>query len=177
MGEGIVRLLDRTLPAAARKARPGYVDECRAIYLKRCLRHTRLYPEVRATLSRLRGVRLAVATNKPRIQTIKILRGLKIRRRLDAVYGGDDLERRKPHPEVLLRIMRRFKVRPRAVLMVGDSRFDMEAGRRAGCPVCAVTFGFGKRKELRPWRPDFIIGRFSDLLKIASGRANPRRSS
>ncbi len=176
VGQGIVHLLAKTLPPPVRKARPTYLDECRAIYLKRCLRHTRLYPGVRAVLARLRGMRLAVATNKPRIQTIRILRGLKIRRRLAAVFGGDDVKRRKPHPEVLLRIMRRFNCPPRATLVVGDSRFDMEAGKRARCRLCAVTFGFGQRNELGRWRPDFTIDKFPELLEIVRGKATPRRS-
>ena len=143
VGQGLKYLLARTLPAKVRKAHPDFMEECRAIYLRRCLHHTRLFPGVRATLARLRGCRLAVATNKPSIQTERILRGLRIRPRFKAVCGGDDVRRRKPHPEVLLRLMRRFRCRPSQTLIVGDSRFDMEAGRRARCRLCAATYGFG----------------------------------
>lgn len=169
VGRGLKHLLARTLPAKVRRAHPDFMEECRAIYLKRCLRHTRLFPGVRATLGRLHGCRLAVATNKPSIQTERILRGLGIRALFKAVCGGDDVRRRKPHPEVLLCLMRRFRCGPFQTLVVGDSRFDMEAGRRARCRLCAVTYGFGTRRELSRWRPDFTIGRFPKLLKIARG--------
>ena len=39
---------------------------------------------------------------------------------------------RKPHPEMLLRLMRRFRATPGETLFVGDMERDEEAARRAG---------------------------------------------
>ncbi len=136
------------------------------MYLKRCLRHTRLFPGVRATLTRVRGLRLAVATNKPRNSTERILRGLHVRNRFRVVLGGDDVKLRKPHPEIFLKALRRLRVRPRETLVVGDSEFDIEAGRRAGCQTCAVTWGFGSRRELARLNPDFTISSFPALIRV-----------
>ena len=109
---------------------------------------------------------MAVASNKPREPSERILRGLGIRKYFASLLGGDDLARRKPHPEAVLKLMRRFRAKPRETLVVGDSRFDMEAGRRARCRLCAVTYGFGSRLSLARWRPDFTIRRFPELLKV-----------
>jgi phosphoglycolate phosphatase len=40
----------------------------------------------------------------------------------------------------------------------------MEAGRRAGIPTCAVTWGYGEREELARWSPDFWIDAPHQLL-------------
>jgi len=48
----------------------------------------------------------------------------------------------------------------------GDSKFDMEAGKRAGCQMVACTFGFGTRKELARYKSDLMISRLATLLRI-----------
>ena len=52
---------------------------------------------------------------------------------------------------------------PDECLMVGDSPADMEAGRRAGVQVCAVTYGYGQREALARYEPDFWIDDLRDL--------------
>ena len=37
--------------------------------------------------------------------------------------------------------------------MVGDSPADMEAGRRAGVKICAVTYGYDATAEFEKWQP------------------------
>ena len=63
-------------------------------------------------------------------------------------------------------LMKRFRVSPKETLMVGDSRFDMEAGQRAGTLLAATTFGFGTKKELTRFKPDFWIRKLPSLLKL-----------
>jgi phosphoglycolate phosphatase len=169
VGQGAGRLLRNTIPrlSGSLLARhPDLLEEWRAIYRRRCLVRTRLYPGVPAALRRLRGVRMAVLSNKPGDISRRILRGLGLGRRFRAVVGGDEMRRRKPHPAALLDLMRRFHAKPRETIVVGDSRFDMEAGRRAKAKLVAVTWGFGTRRELARWRPDAMVTRVSDLPQV-----------
>ena len=46
---------------------------------------------------------------------------------------------------------------------MGDSAADMEAGRRAGVRICAVSYGYGKPEALAKWDPDYWI---SDLREL-----------
>ena len=163
VGQGVAHLLDRTIPERSREAHPDYLREYVRIYRRRCLNRTRLLPGVRRTLARITGPRLAVISNKPGDLSRRILRHLGVARRFRVVLGGDEVRKRKPHPEPVRAVIRRLRIRPRETLVVGDSRFDMEAGRRAGCRLCGCTFGFGNRKELMKWKPDSIIARFSQL--------------
>ena len=49
------------------------------------------------------------------------------------VLGGDRQKTPKPDPWGVLEIMRALEVAPERTVMVGDSTFDIESGRRAGC--------------------------------------------
>jgi phosphoglycolate phosphatase len=167
VGQGVRNLLVNALPPAARRDLDRTITEFRAIYLKRCLDRTRLYPGVSKTLFSMKAarprIRMAVVSNKPRLMSEKILRGLGIRRLFSAVLGGDDTPKRKPHPFPLLKLMDRFGASGAETMMVGDSRFDMEAGKRARCRICAATYGYGTGQETARWRPDYVIPSFSRL--------------
>ena len=177
VGQGVTHLLTHTIPAACRRAHPEFMKEFREVYWKRCTLKTRLYPGVVSGLRKLKGMRMAVVSNKPRRPTERILVKYGVRRLLSVVWGGDDLKRKKPEPWAFRVLMRRFRARPSETVVVGDSRFDMEAARRAGTRVVAVTYGFGTRRELARWKPDAIIGRFSRLPGVieAFNRKEPRR--
>ena len=170
IGQGVHNLLLNVLPPAARRDLDLAVTEFRAIYLKRCLDRTRLYPGVSKTLFSLKAarprIRMAVVSNKPRLMIEKILRGLGIRPLFSAVLGGDDTPKRKPHPFPLLKLMNRFGTSGAETMMVGDSRFDMEAGKRARCRVCAVTYGYETSREIGRWNPDFVIPAFPRLAGV-----------
>ena len=68
----------------------------------------------------------------------------------------------KPSPEPVWKIAREWGVEPKELLLVGDHRFDMESGRRAGAWTAFVT----NRKPLRhPVDCDFL---WQDLLEGAA---------
>jgi phosphoglycolate phosphatase-like HAD superfamily hydrolase len=55
----------------------------------------------------------------------------------------------------------------RYVAKVGDTTFDIEEGRNAGCGLCvAVTTGAHSREQLARSRPDFIIDDLRQLLAL-----------
>jgi len=57
--------------------------------------------------------------------------------RFDLVVTSLDVERPKPHPDSLLKILAQFKAAPRQSLYVGDSEVDEKTARAAGVPfVC-----------------------------------------
>lgn len=188
VGQGVGHLLARTVPEVLRgrvegdfrDSHPALYARFMAIYRRRCTRKTRLFPGALQVLRDLKAARVpqAVATNKPGAISRKILAALKCGRLLSRVVGGDEMKLRKPHPEVLHTLMKRFKAAPRQTLMVGDSAFDMECAKRAGVWTCAVTWGFGTGQELRKWKPDFTIRSFDRLPGvIAMLRADEDQSA
>ncbi|MFT7775825.1 phosphoglycolate phosphatase [Roseateles sp.] len=113
--------------------------------------HAAVYPGVVEGLEalRIRGLPLAVLTNKPAAPARELLR----RKGLDGyfrhVFGGDDFARKKPDPLPLIKTCEALGTPPAATWMVGDSRNDAEAARAAGCPLVLVTYGYNHGEDIR----------------------------
>jgi phosphoglycolate phosphatase-like HAD superfamily hydrolase len=55
--------------------------------------------------------------------------------KLDFLLARDDVERAKPHPEMIHRALGAFDLEAEEAVMVGDSRTDLEAALAAGVRV------------------------------------------
>ncbi len=129
---------------------------------------TSLYPGARRALSALkgRGLKLAVASNRPTRFSRLLLRHLDIKGYFDFVLCGDQVDKAKPHPGILLKILEEFGRRPGQALYVGDMGIDIEAGRRAGIPTVVVTTGSTPKKDLRMMKPYKVIENIRELTTI-----------
>jgi HAD superfamily hydrolase (TIGR01549 family) len=66
---------------------------------------------------------------------------------IDAATTKDDVERTKPHPDAIEAALE--KARTRDAVMVGDSRWDIEAAANAGLETICVLTGGWSEQELR----------------------------
>ena len=133
-------------------------------YSAHLLDKTVAYPGVKETLLKLGHYKKIVLSNKREGYSIKILEGLGLLNSLDAVFGSDSLSEKKPSPVPVLEILDRFAVSGDEAVIIGDSNFDIEAGRAAGLRSIAVTYGFRSRETLKD--ADFMINGFGELLEI-----------
>ena len=113
-----------------------------------------------------RGYRLAVASNRPRKFTLILLRHLRFIRYFDLVVCAKGESDIKPHPTILLRILKRLGATKDNTLYVGDMVIDVLAGRNAGVKTIAVTGGSSSKSELRKARPFKIIPNISKLPAV-----------
>ncbi len=137
----------------------GRLDEARASYRAHFDRHMDLirpYDGVRAMLDRLggRNLQLAIATSRHAPSLLEILAVHDLAGYFVYLGSGDNVQRGKPHPEMLELVLRNtvvegIAVRPSRCLMVGDTTYDIEMGRAAGVVTCAVTWGVHSEEELR----------------------------
>jgi len=166
VGEGVPSLIEKVLALK----RATFLD--REELAKRVLEHysahlvakTAPYPEVRETLERLGSCRKAVISNKLTVLAEKILEALNLLKYFEVVAGSDSSPERKPSPVPVLRVLSLVDVPPHEALIVGDSVYDMAAGRAAGLRTVAVTYGYGAPGFSVGC--DFVIDRFSELLEI-----------
>ncbi len=172
VGSGITSLI-RSLTVSDDPAKAGHSESNRFenavkrfldYYSAHLLDKTVAYPGVKETLLKLGHYRKTVLSNKREEYSIKILAGLGILDSLDAVFGSDSLSEKKPSPVPVLEILDRFAVSGDEAVIIGDSNFDIEAGRAAGLRSIAVTYGFRSRETLKD--ADFMINGFGELLKI-----------
>ncbi|WP_251978410.1 phosphoglycolate phosphatase [Salinicola avicenniae] len=130
-----------------------------------CVR-TRVYPGVVEALSALcsRSVIVTLVTNKPQAFIAPILTALSLDDYFRATLGGDSLAEKKPHPAPLLHLAARFDVAPVNCLMVGDSRHDVEAGKRAGFRTLAVPYGYNHGEPVASSQPDGVVESLGELV-------------
>jgi phosphoglycolate phosphatase len=127
--------------ASAENALARFLNE----YDQRLVNHTRPYSGIPPLLARLhaQGVTMAVLTNKPSGQSVKILEAFELWRYFRWTVGGDGPWPRKPAPEGLWHLMEQSKALPARTLLIGDSSVDLATSRNAGVRVCLVRYGFG----------------------------------
>lgn len=127
---------------------------------------TRVYHGVHEALAALRerDVIVALITNKPQAFIAPILESLELADYFDLTLGGDSLPRKKPDPAPLLHVAEHFKIAPEHCLMVGDSRHDIEAGKRAGFRTLAVPYGYNHGEPVALSCPDGMLESLTQLI-------------
>jgi phosphoglycolate phosphatase len=123
-------------------------------------------PHALATLEALRGMRLAICTNKPQVVAQRLLEELGVIDRFDALVGGGDTPHVKPSAEPLLLVASRLGVRGNQLIMVGDGLQDVEAGKAVGAKTIAVAGGFTTTEKLRAARPDVMVESLAEVPAI-----------
>lgn len=114
------------------------------------------------------GRRLGIVTAK-RLATIELAldRFPVLRQTMEVIVGADDTARHKPDPEPVLEALARLGAAPKDAAYVGDSPFDVRAGRAAGTLAVAVGWG-GIHPDERLLReePDALVHTPEELLAV-----------
>ena len=119
--------------------------------------------ELLATL-RARALPAAILTRNTREVVERFVRKFDLARSFAAHYTREDGPP-KPSPEGVFRLCRDLRVAPADTLVVGDYKFDVIAGRRAGCRTALVTIE--EIADLEEWgSPDFFVRTLRALLPL-----------
>lgn len=124
--------------------------------------HDRLlrpFPGIDDALAALRrgGARLGIVTSKTNGLARRGLARCGLDGRFDALVGMDDVQPHKPHPAPVLAALRQLSADAGRAVFIGDSPYDIQAGRAAGVRTAAVLWGAFSRKELDPQSPDYWL--------------------
>lgn len=115
------------------------------IYEQNPAEHGIPFPGVIETLEALHAkeIKLSVVTAKPAKARVKVLQKMHIEPFLTVALSPEDGFAKKPAPDMLLECCRHMEVEPGETWMVGDTRFDVEAGLNANCQgVAFVEHGY-----------------------------------
>jgi phosphoglycolate phosphatase len=142
-GQGIAADVERFFPHKT-------VAETEAYYHAHFMEHARhlsVDPDARAVTGELRrrGFAQAVITNTPSPLAREILGVAELE--LDDVVGGTDVPNAKPAPDMVREACRRLRVNPGEAIVVGDSRYDLEAARGAGVHCIGLRIDADARIE------------------------------
>ena len=169
VGNGIRKLVERAFeqedPALVEKAKEQIID----CYRETLVVKTTLYPGVADGLRILKtaGFKLAVATNKPHVLCLPLLKELGIADSFDAILGGGTKIRMKPEPDQIHYVMKETLSSPEKTWMLGDNYTDLAAARAAGCKRAFAAWGFGDpRLETWDFKADSFLAFVYHLLKF-----------
>jgi len=141
------------------------------IYARHPAEFSKPFPGVMQVLRTLRerGIPMAVVTAKPAKARIKVLDALGISPFLAHALSPEDGFAKKPAPDMLLECCRVMGVPADRTAMVGDTRFDIEAGLNAGCArVCHCAHGYQPPPD--EYRDRILcVQRFEELLHLIEG--------
>ena len=117
-------------------------------------------PQVRETLSRLRGrgYRLAIGSSSKNTRTI--LERTNLLDAFDAVSDGNNITRSKPDPEVFLKAAQFLGVCPQACAVVEDARAGIDAALAGGMLAVGIGEAAQYAKTQKP------IHDFEELLEL-----------
>ncbi len=171
-GERIVAEISRGVPAAMETLCPDRAGELAEAFVEDFVPIfaplARPYPGVREVVRRAHeaGYRLAIVTSNVRDAVEQVEDEFGIRQWTEAVITSDDGYRPKPDPEPVLAALDRLGVEPVGGALVGDTPYDVLAGRAAGLATIGVSWGLLPRAALAEADPDAIADTPADLAAL-----------
>ena len=122
------------------------------------------YPNVIPTLKKLkkRGYKLGIVTDAPKFQAWTRLYQLRLEKYFDLVITFEDTGKKKPSQLPFKTAIRKLRMKPEEIMMVGDSiKRDVEGARKLGMKTVFAEYGKVWKEK---GRPDFVINDFSEIL-------------
>jgi len=166
VGEGITRLIEKILGDEKLHMRDEVIKMFIEYYTEHLADYSREYPYVRETLEKLSGYKKAVLSNKRESLSGELLKKLDLSKYFNLVAGSDTTSEKKPSPVPIFYIMSKLNTTPHESMIVGDTSYDIEAGKKAGIKTVAVTYGYRERKHLQD--ADYIIDSLKELADLIS---------
>jgi len=126
------------------------------------------FPGVMHVLDTLKakGIPVSCVTAKPAKARVKVLDQMGLTPYLTLALSPEDGFAKKPAPDMLYECCKAMGVEPSETVMVGDTRFDVEAGFNAGCQ--AVAFAEHGYQDVPAEYAERVVSLadFTDLLKL-----------
>lgn len=136
-------------------------------YYNHLLDNTVVYEGVLDVLENIyRKYELFIVTNKSEMFAYKAAKGLGISVYFRDIVGSDTFKNKKPHPEPVLQLAKKYRLSIENGLFIGDSESDIVVAKTLNMPVAWASYGFRDKKILENYSVDFIIEYPKQLLDI-----------
>lgn len=129
------------------------------------------FPGTIGVLQTLRdaGLSLGIVTSKRSENARRAMKSTKIDGFFECLVAPDAFPAHKPDAAPVAHGCELLGVLPDECIYIGDSPFDLQAGRSAGCETVAALWGMFPREALLAERPDHAIESLAELVPIALG--------
>lgn len=168
VGHGMNLLVQRALPDEKKDRWEELAEEYHKHYIAHCCDLSKPYPGILDLVAKLKmqGIGAAVLSNKPHLQTLKMVETLFPRGIFDAVLGQKEEFPRKPDPSSLFYLMTELEIDRKNVLYIGDSAVDITLGKNAGVPAIGVAWGLRGTEELKEANAQWIADNPRELFEL-----------
>lgn len=144
------------------------VEHYRKGYRKREGNMTFIFNNVESLLNNLKakGFKIGITSNKSRRGINYGLNKFNLSNYIDFIISVDDVEKKKPHPECIYKIMKEKGYSNNELIIVGDSPHDIRCGINAGIKNVLVSWTLFPMSAFKSASPDYIIEDPLELIEV-----------
>jgi phosphoglycolate phosphatase len=150
--------IGRLMPGASEALRREFLAEFRRCYALHGWSDCSLYPGIVDLLCDLKRshIRAYICTSKRKDLTVRLLDHFHLQGYFSAVAADEDHLASHDKKDLLIGLLERENIDAASCVMIGDSKYDMDAARAARLKAVAVLYGYGNREELVASEPDAL---------------------
>jgi phosphoglycolate phosphatase len=149
------------------------VGHFREYYGEKGLFENVLYEGIPDILNSLKeeGRELHVATYKPQPYAERILEHFQLKHLFSSIHGVA-INKKDVSKDVFIgRILENAQgYRKDEAVMIGDTAFDIIAGKKQGIATIGLTYGFGSRRDIEEAQPEHIVHSVAELRALLLGK-------
>lgn len=113
-----------------------------------------------------KGIKIGVVTSKKSDMAERGAKLMGIFKYFDTFITPEVTIKHKPEGEPVLKACENLGVSPSEALMVGDSPYDILAGKNAGAKTCGVKYTALPLEKLGESKPDFYVDKPLEILDL-----------
>lgn len=158
--------IQKLMPGASEALRREFLAEFRKSYTLHGWSDCSLYPGIAGLLEDLKksGIRACICTSKRMDLTLKVLDHFHLAGYFSAVAADEDHLASHDKKDLLIGLLERENIDAATCVMIGDSKYDMDAAHAARMKAIAALYGYGIREELVASEPDALCESPRDIF-------------
>lgn len=168
LGNGIRRLVELSVKenTSNEEIEKVYHDFL-AYYEVHSLDETKPYDGIIQLLTKLKkkGCILAMISNKADI-VVQQLANRFFNGIFDYVVGEKNNIRKKPYPDSVIEVMKKYEISNQNAIYIGDTEVDSLTAINAKIDCIIVTWGFRKKEYLETLKKTFLVNQVDEIYKI-----------
>jgi HAD superfamily hydrolase (TIGR01549 family) len=113
-----------------------------------------------------RKIKLAILTNNKSTYAEEVLQKYNLSKYFNCIVGFNDVSETKPNPEGIYLILKRWKMKPKDIIFIGDMTSDVDAGKTSKVMTICVASGLAQKIDLQNHNPDILVENTDELIKL-----------
>lgn len=113
-----------------------------------------------------RGIKVGIATSKPEVMAIHILKKAGIFDLFDVIQGATLDGKLIKKTDIVRHVLSKDEIKGKKALMVGDTEFDILGAHSNNIPCMWVDYGFGTYENALKEKPEYIARTTKEMAEI-----------